>query len=172
MALFERRRRPPLPADVRAAVPLESGERLLAWARDEVSGAHVVATTHHLALVDAGGGLVWSRPWHEAESGTWQGESSQLTVTWVDRGAPARWRLTEPSLLQQALRERLQASVVLADEFRTSGRRTVRVVIRQDLASGDLLEQTIPGKGVDLSDPLVAREAAQRMARLRSEVGR
>src|SRR6476659_7058109 len=88
MALFERRRRPALPAEVRAAVPLESGERLLAWARDEVSGAHVVATTHHLALVDAGGGLVWSRPWHEAESGTWQGESSQLTVTWVDRGAP------------------------------------------------------------------------------------
>ena len=110
-------------------------------------------------------------PWHEAESGTWQGESSRLTVTWVDQGVPAGWHLTEPSLLQQTLRERLQASVVLADEFRTAGRRTVRVVIRQDLASGALLEQTIPGKGADLSDPQVAREAAERMARLRSEVG-
>jgi hypothetical protein len=172
MALFERRRRPALPDDVRAAIPLDGGEQVLAWARDETSGGHVVATTHHLALVDAEGVLVWNRPWHEAESGTWQGESSQLTVTWVDRGVPARWRLTEPSLLQQALRERLQASVVLADEFRTAaGRRTVRVVIRQDLASGALLEQTIPGKGADLGDPQVAREAAQRMARLRSEVG-
>jgi hypothetical protein len=115
--------------------------------------------------------LVWRRPWHEAESGTWQGESSLLTVTWVDRGVPAQWRLTEPSLLQQALRERLQASVVLADEFRTANRRTVRVVIRQDLATGALLEQMIPGKGADLSDPQVALEAAQRLARLRSEVG-
>ncbi len=171
MAPFERRRRPALHPDVRRAVPLDGGEQVLAWARDETSGAHVVATTHHLALVDVDGGLLWNRPWHEAESGTWQGESSQLTVTWVDRRPPSRWRLTEPSLLQQALRERLQASVVLADEFRTAGRRTVRVVIRQDLASGELLEQTIPGRGADLGDPQVAGEAAQRMARLRSEVG-
>lgn len=171
MALFERRRRPALPADVRAAVPLASGEQVLAWARDADSGAHVVGTNHHLVLVGADAGLVWRRPWHEAESGTWQGESERLTVTWVDRGAPARWRLTEPSLLQQTLRERLQASVVLADEFRTPNRRTVRVVIRQDLAGGGLLEQTIPGKGADLGDPQVAREATERMARLRSEVG-
>ena len=60
MALFERRRRPALPDDVRAAVPLDGGEQVLAWARDETSGAHVVATTHHLALVDSGGGLVWN----------------------------------------------------------------------------------------------------------------
>jgi hypothetical protein len=170
MALFERRRRPALPADVRAAVPLGGGAKVLAWARDEQSGGHVVATTHPLAFVGTDG-LVWSRPWHEAESGTWHGETSTLTVTWVDRGQPARWRVTEPSLLQQALRERLQASVVLADEFRTAGRRTVRVVIRQDLATGALVEQTVPGKGADLTDPDVAREAAQRLARLRAEVG-
>lgn len=171
MALFERRRRPALSEDVRSAVPLEAGEQVLAWSRDDRSGDHVVATTHHLALVGADGGLVWSRPWHEAESGTWQGESAELTVTWVEHGAPSRWHLTEPSLLQQALRERLQASVVLADQFRTAGRRTVRVVIRQDLSSGALVEQVIPGRGADLSDPLVAREAAQRLERLRSEVG-
>lgn len=171
MSLFDRRRRPVLPAEVRSAVPLDGGEQVLAWARDETSQAHVVATTWHLVLVGADGALAWRRPWHEAEAATWQGESSQLTVTWVDRGRPSRWRLPEPSLLQQALRERLQASVVLADEFRTAGRRTVRVVIRQDLSTGALLEQTIPGRGADLGDPEVAREAAQRMARLRSEVG-
>ncbi|MFC7594094.1 hypothetical protein ACFQU3_02125 [Terrabacter sp. GCM10028922] len=171
MPLFEKRRRPALPGAVRATVPLHGAEQVLAWGRDEQTGGHVVATTHHLVFVGADETLVWRRPWHEAESGTWQGESSLLTVTWVDRGAPAQWRLTAPSLLQQALRERLQASVVLADEFRTANRRTVRVVIRQDLATGTLLEQTIPGKGVDLSDPQVAREAVKRLARLRSEVG-
>jgi hypothetical protein len=171
MPLFGRRRRPPLPADVRTAVPLDGAESVLAWARDELTGGHVVATTHHLAFVTADGALAWLRPWHEAETGTWQGETSLLTVTWADRGPAAQWRLTEPSLVQQTLRERVQASVVLADEFRAPNRRTVRVVIRQDLATGALVEQTIPGKGVDLTDPRVAAEAAERLARLRSEVG-
>ena len=171
MPLFGRRRRPALPTDVRAAVPLDSGESVLAWARDDLTGGHVVATTHHLASVGADGTLVWRRPWHEAETGTWQGESSLLTVTWADRTPAAQWRLREPSLVQQTLRERLQASVVLSDEFRAPNRRTVRVVIRQDLATGALVEQTIPGKGVDLTDPRVAAEAAERLARLRSEVG-
>ncbi|MHA3838252.1 hypothetical protein ACXR8F_21260 [Terrabacter sp. AAH1] len=171
MPLFERRRRPALPAAVRAAVPLEGAESVLAWARDDLTDGHVVATTHHLAFVGPDGTLAWRRPWHEAETGTWQGESSLLTVTWADRSPAVRWRLSEPSLVQQTLRERLQASVVLSDEFRAPNRRTVRVVIRQDLATGGLVEQTIPGKGVDLSDPRVAAEAAERRARLRSEVG-
>ena len=170
MPLFERRRRAPLPSDVRDAVPLAGGEKVLAWARDEDTGGHVVATTHRLALVDGGGGLAWARPWHEAESGTWKGETAVLTVLWVGY-APTRWRVTEPSLLQQTLRERIQASVVMADEFRTRSRRTVRVVIRQDLATGRLLEQTIPGKGASLEDPEVAAEATERLARLRAEVG-
>ena len=171
MALFERRRRQPLPANVREAVPLDGGERVLAWARDDATGDHVVATTHHLVVVGADGSVAWRRPWHEAESGTWQSESQLLTVTWVDHRNPARWRVAEPSLLQQTLRERIQASVVLTDEFRTASRRTVRVVIRQDLATGALVEQTIAGKGADLGDPRVAAEASQRLARLRSEVG-
>lgn len=172
MRLFEQRRRPGLDEAVRAAVPLGPGEQVLAWARDQRSGGHVVATTYHLALVGADGQLAWCRPWHEAESGAWQAESSLLTVMWVDHGKPpSQWLVTEPSLLQQTLRERLQASVVLADEFRTAARRTVRVVIRQDLASGGLIEQVVAGKGADLGDPAVAAEAASRLARLRSEVG-
>ena len=170
MPLFERRRRAPLSSDVRDAVPLAGGEKVLAWARDEESGGHVVATTHHLAFVRGDGALAWERPWHEAESGTWKGETGLLTVLWVGH-RPTQWRVTEPSLLQQTLRERIQASVVIADEFRTRSRRTVRVVIRQDLSTGRLLEQTIPGKGASLEDPEVAAEAAERLARLRTEVG-
>ncbi len=171
MGLFDRRRLDGLDDAVRSVVPLGPGERVLAWGRDGDSGAHVVATTHHLAHVDGSGQLVWSRPWHLAEAGTWESESARLTVTWVDRSEPSRWTLRDPSLLQQTLRERLQASVVLADEFRTERRRTVRVVIRQDLASGGLVEQVVPGKGADLTDPRVAAEAAAMLARLRSEVG-
>ena len=60
---------------------------------------------------------------------------------------------------------------IVSDEFRTENRRSVRVVIRQDFATGELLEQVIPGKGADVNDPAVAAEAARRLARLRSEVG-
>ena len=172
MGLFDKRRRVPLPDTARSAVPLDSGERVLAWARDEQTGSHVVATTHHLALVGPDDTLGWRRPWHEVEAGTWQGESSLLTVTWVDHGAPSQWHITAPSMIQPTLRERVQASVVLADEFRTAARRTVRVVIRQDLATGAIVEQVIAGKGARVDDPAVAAEAARHLARLRSEIGR
>lgn len=172
MGFLGMRRRPALPQEIRAAVPLGTGDRIIAWARDDASGGHIVASTHHLSTVTADGDLVWQRPWHEVDAGTWQGDSGLLTVEWVDGRRPAQWLVSEPSLIQQALRERVQASVVLADEFRVAGgRRRVRVVIRQDLASGRLLEQVVPGKGVDATDPEVAREARRRLAALRSEVG-
>ena len=172
MGLFDRRRRSPLPDAARAAVPLDAGERVLAWARDDETGSHIVATTHHLVLVAGDDVLGWRRPWHEVEAGTWQGESSLLTVTWVDQGTPSQWLVTEPSMIQQTLRERVQASVVLADEFRTAGRRTVRVVLRQELGTGAIVEQVIAGKGARVDDPAVAAEAARHLARLRSEIGR
>jgi hypothetical protein len=172
MGLFDNRRRSPLPDAARSAVPLDSGERVLAWARDDETGSHVVATTHHLVLVGGDDVLGWRRPWHEVEAGTWQGDAALLTVTWVDHGTPSQWHVTEPSMIQQTLRERVQASVVLADEFRTAARRTVRVVIRQDLATGAIVEQVIGGKGARVDDPAVAAEAARHLARLRSETGR
>lgn len=170
MGLFGRGRAE-LPSGVKRAVPLRSGERVLAWALDDTTGGHVVASTYHLAFVSASGELAWQRPWHEAESGTWQGESSLLTVEWVEHRRPSQWLLGTPALLPQTLRERLQASVVLADEFRTENRRTVRVVLRQNLATSEFIEQILPGKGADLRDPAVAVQATERLARLRSEVG-
>ena len=146
MGLFDRRRRADLPTEVRVAVPLRSGDRVIAWAKDEQSGGHVVASTQ-ARLRRPGRVIVWQRRPHEAESGTWQSDSGLLTVIWVDHRRPAQWLIREPSMLQQALRERIQASVVLSDEFRTESRRTVEVVIRQDFATGELLEQVIPGKG-------------------------
>ena len=166
------RRATGLPDVVRTAVPLAAGDRIIAWARDEHSDGHVVASTHRLSAVGRDGSLLWQRPWHEVDSGTWQSDSELLTVTWVDGRRPAQWLLRESGRILQAVRERVQASVVLVDEFRVmDGRRRVRVVIRHDLATGALLEQTVPGKGVDLVDPEIAREAADRLARLRSEVG-
>ena len=85
----------------------------------------------------AGGeALVWSRPWHEVDAGSWSREASTLTVTWADRRRPGQWRLGEgmrERVFLQTLRERVQATVVLGEDLPAAGRRTGRAVIRQDL---------------------------------------
>lgn len=172
MGLFEgRARMGGLPGEVRAAVPVAPGDKVLAWAVDLDGGGHVVVTRQRLVVVDGGGDLQWARAWHEVDQGTWQPESEQLTITWADGRTPARWRIRHSTLFQQALRERVQASVVLAEEFRTESRRRVRVAIRRNLATGAFIEQVMGGRGVDVTDPDVSREAADRLRQMRSEIG-
>jgi hypothetical protein len=172
MGLFEGRARlGGLAAEVRSAVPLSSQDRILAWALDQETGDHVIVTRHFLAVVDHDSVLAWQRPWHEVDRGRWQPDTDELTVSWADGTPPARWRLQHSTLFQQALRERVQASVVLAEEFRTDTRRRVRVAIRRNLATGAFLEQIMGGSGVDVTDPQVAEEATALLHRLRSEIG-
>jgi hypothetical protein len=151
--------------------------RVLAGAPEADSRAWLVASVYRFSLVDPARGeqqaLVWSRPWHEVDAGTWRQESSQLIVTWVDRSRPGQWRLgNDPRdrVFLQTLRERVQASVVVAEELDLSRRRTGRVVIRQDLATGDLLEQTILGRGVQM-DEEVETAVDRTLAYLREQVG-
>ncbi len=113
-------RQPAVPADVVAAIDPEEHEKLLAWAVEEGSGRTVVAGRHRLYAVAPGPDgphLALSRPWHLVDSGLWSGEDGSLRVTWVDGERPARFVLTEPGLLPETLRERVQASVVIAESI-------------------------------------------------------
>ena len=160
-----------LPAAVRSAVGLGSGERVLSWGREEATGTTVVATNHRLYAVDATGERALDRPWHEVDGGTWSAELAQLTVTWVDGSRPSQWVLGVTSLVPETLRERVQASVVLAQRIELGPRRTAKVAVRQDLAGGGLVEQVVLGRGVRADDPeLVARTEAA-MVYLREQVG-
>ena len=112
------------PDDVVAALRGADGGKVLSAAPEADSRAWLVASTYHLALVDpgrpAGETLVWSRPWHEVDSGSWSREASTLTVSWADRSRPGQWRLGEgmrERVFLQTLRERVQASVVLGEEL-------------------------------------------------------
>lgn len=163
-------RRTATPDEVTSALELGKGERILALATDTDSGVWLVATTYAIALVSPGEGLVWRRPWHEVDRGSWEGESSLLTISWADRSRPGHWRLGEEALFLQTLRERVQASVVLTHELALSGRRTGRAVIRQDLATGALLEQVVLGRGVR-DDTEVEAATAIALAFLREQVG-
>lgn len=183
------RRGAKLPEPVRRALELSSGERVLSWAKD-AAGVTVVATTHRLCAVggaessaasggsigaDSGGqpgaGVLLARPWHHVDAGSWSAELGQLTVTWVDGSRPAQWVLGDDSLLPETVRERVQASVVLSQRVEAGPRRSARAVIRQDLATGELLEQVVLGRGVRADDPEVASMVETAMAYLREQVG-
>lgn len=167
-------RQPAVPADVVAAIAPEEHEKLLAWAVEEGSGRTVVAGRHRLYAVAPGPDgphLALSRPWHLVDSGLWSGEDGSLRVTWVDGERPARFVLTEPGLLPETLRERVQASVVIAESIDLGARRTARVVVRKDLATGALLSQAVLGTGVRSTDPGVAEQVREGLARVREQVG-
>jgi hypothetical protein len=117
------------------------------------------------------GSVVLDRPWHIVDTGSWKDETRQLTVQWVDRAPAAVWVLEEFGTFPQVFRERVQASVVLADEVDLGERRRARVVVRKDLETGALLSQTILGKGVRSADPGVREETRAALDRLREQVG-
>ena len=174
---LRRRRSDDLPADVVAALREADGGKVLSAAPDADSRAWVVASLYELALVDpgrpAGEALVWARPWHEVDAGAWSREAATLTVTWADRTRPTQWRLGDgmrERVFLQTLRERVQASVVLGEELPLSGRRTGRAVIRQNLRTGELVQQVVLGRGVREDDE-VAAVVARTLAWLREQVG-
>jgi hypothetical protein len=164
------------PQDVIQAA-IEGHERLLASTRIGDDGPWALATSFGLAHVAPDGILAWRRPWHDVDAASWARDSSTLTVTWIDRAAPVVWALADERLFLQVVRERVQASVVLVEDVPLPGRRTVRAVLRQDLSSGALFEQVVPGRGFRLgdSDGILAPEAqaavAQAFSRLREQVG-
>jgi hypothetical protein len=166
------RRAQRLPAEVRDAVGLGSGERVLSWGRDEVSGTTLVATNHALYAVDAAGERALHRPWHEVDAGSWSAELTTLTVTWVDGSRPSQWVLGATSLVPETLRERVQASVVLAQRIELGPRRTAKVALRQELATGDLVEQVVLGRGARADDAELTAGADAALAYLREQVGR
>ena len=165
------RRRPRLAPEVRAGLGLDGGERILSWGVEEATGTTVVATNHRMYAVAAGGEAVMRRPWHEVDAGTWSSELGQLTVTWVDGTRPSQWTLGVTSLVPETVRERVQASVVLSQRVDLGRRRMARAVIRQDLATGALVEQVLLGKGTPAHDPEVSQAADQALAYLREQVG-
>lgn len=166
MGLFGRRDADPLKD---TSLDLGRGESVLASCLDE-DGQVLVATTHRL-LVLAGGDLLLERPWHLVDSGSYDNEADVLTVTWVDRAPDLALRVDGHRPFLQAFRERVQASVVIAESLELGGGRNVRLVIRKNLAADRLLDQVILGKGVRLAEPGVKQRVQVARKALREQVG-
>jgi hypothetical protein len=145
----------PLPDAV--TFPLERGERVLTWAR--VAHGGIAAATDVGLRVRPGEGDLTLHQWHEIAHATWG--DGQLHI--VDAtGAARSYQLTEPRGVPAAVREHVNATVVLSErhlidldsEEQAQG---VRVVARRNLRSGRLVWSTVFDQGVDAGEQLQAR---------------
>ena len=163
---------PDLPQAIEKALELAKGERVLAFAVDDNTGGYVVATTYALAVFTSGVERILRRRWLSVDAGAWEPVTATLTVTWADGRRAGQWSFRDQqTLLPEAVRERVQASVVLSTRLNLGDRRTGRVAIRQDFATRALIPQTILGRYARADDPEVQAHVQAALAHLRDQVG-
>lgn len=160
-------RRPGLPAEAAAALELEAGERLLAWAG--LPGGFAAATVEGLRVLTPRGRLV-RRPWVDVDHAAWDEDSGTLAVWWVGSRQATPLEVGQGSFLPEVVHERVRASVVLTREVALPGGLSATVALRK-AADGVLSTQVLPGRGVDTADPQVAALLARARAGLREEAG-
>lgn len=168
MGLFGRREPDPLDG---IDLGLGKGDAVLASCVDAVTGERLVASTHHLSVVGADGALRLGRPWHLVDTGSYDNEADVLTATWVDRAPDLMMHVAGDRPFLQTFRERVHATVIIAEQIDFSGTRHARVVIRKNLAENRLLDQVILGPGVRLAAPGVRERIEVVRAALREQVG-
>lgn len=161
----------PPEAVIEAGVP--AGDRLIAAARDLTTQHWVLACRAVVAVVTDEAEVVLSRPWLRVEAGAWDPDADLLRVRWVDDPVASNWRFAGPGarVFTDAFRDRVQASVVLVREVDLGPGRKTRVAIRKDLATWELSEQVVPGRGVSPTDTELAREVEVARATLRDQSG-
>ena len=166
------RRRPP--------IRVERGERLLAHATT-AEGDVVGGTRDALyAVRRLGTALALEEtiriPWEDVQSADWDQEAEVLRVIEVGSWGAVRpehaFRLQEPALLLQLVRERVTASVVLQRHVAINGARGVRVIARR-APRGDRPVQWVYeyDEGVDPDDPAVQRAAEAALVAARVDLG-
>ncbi|MFC0861198.1 hypothetical protein ACFHYQ_02690 [Sphaerimonospora cavernae] len=151
-----------LPREVRTALALEPGERVVSHARAAGDG-HVVATTHALHLP---GGL--RLPWHLMDRAVWDEEG--LTITMTD-GAVHAVRLPEPGLLPETIRERVTATIVASHRVPLDPGGGVRLVARRVPGYDTPRWEFIFDPGLDPEDPGLRALAEQALEEMRRSLG-
>lgn len=166
---------------VRQALRLEAGERILA-AADDVHGRSVVGTD--LALhVPAGEGsitpegeLAYERiPWEQIERAEWDREAEVLRVTRTapfGEPMPVRvLRFEHSDRLLGLIRERVTASVVVDRWVALRGDLGIRVVARRrPVGAAEMVWSMVFDEGLDPSDLSVRDAAETALAEVRGEV--
>jgi hypothetical protein len=149
MRLFRR-----MPAEVAALV--EPGDRVLAWA--ESSAGWVVATESCFVVPD--GERV---AWESIHRATWD-----EGVLLLRRGGRGEIRLTldlDETRLPEAVRERVEASIVLSERVQLS--RGSAVIMARRPPSGGEIAWTVVFENLDVEDAEIRAEATAEVERLK-----
>lgn len=162
-----------MPDDVRADLPLEPGERVLAAAADDL-GSWVVGTDRALHVPAPDGWRVLA--WQRVDRAGWDRETERLEVVEVaDFGAPQprhELALSDPSRLLDLVRDRVTASVLLTRHVPVAGSRGLKVVARRSpTGRGEVDWSCWLDDGLDPDDPEVRRAVQEGLAAGRSELG-
>ncbi|MEU8354927.1 hypothetical protein AB0C27_02845 [Nonomuraea sp. NPDC048882] len=156
MSLFRR-----LPADVRRSLDIAKGERVLTFAAAEAG--HLVAT--NLALHLPGGTRL---PYEEIDRASWD-EDGLLVIT--TGGVRHFERVTEPRMMPETVRERVNSTIVVNKHVQLPGRGGVRLVARRR-PGGEMLGWTLVfDDGLDPADPGLRAQAEQALEGVRRSMG-
>lgn len=150
-----------LPADVRKSLATEPGERVLTFAQGE--DGYVVAT--NLALFLSDGTRV---PYETIDRAGWDEDGLRVLTT---AGEVRLERLTEPRMLPETVRERVNATIVVNKHVDLPGRGGVRLVARRR-PGGEVLGWTLVfDDGLDPDDPGLRAQAEQALEGVRRSMG-
>ncbi|NHC45028.1 hypothetical protein [Motilibacter aurantiacus] len=161
MGLLDKRRGPF--GDGAASALLEPGERLLTSALT-AAGEPVGVTDRALLLPGAE-----RLPWHLVLEAAYAGDTCTLTVTAV-AGARHVLALPDPGRVPEAVRERVQSSILVSRRVAVAGERGVLVAVRR-VPDAAPAWQVRPEPGVDLGDPDVRSRVDAAIAQLRASLG-
>lgn len=150
---------------------LRRADRVLARCVEQSTGERLVISTHQLSVVTRGGEVRLQKPWHLVDTGSYDNDADVLSITWVDRTPGLALHVGGDRDFLTAFRERVTATVVIADTLELGQGRSVRIVIRKDLARDALLDQVILGRGVRLAQPGVRERVERSRLALREQVG-
>jgi hypothetical protein len=174
-----------VPSEVVVAAQLGRGERILAGA-GTADGSWLLGTRDAFYVVPLSGGSTSASPapgaapgrprgtripWESIERADWDRDGESLVVAEVGefgRVQPRHlFRMPEPGLLLDLVRERVTASVVLQRRVLTRGKRGLLVIGRRAPAGGGEVQWAYQfDPGVDPEDPdvMAAAEAGLRAA--------
>jgi hypothetical protein len=164
-------RRPGPPRHVVAALGLERGEHVIAWAQ-AAQGGSLVATDRALRAIDTPGDL--RLDWHQIAEATWRESVLRVVEGRAQPGRPPRihtWLLQRPGLLPAAVRDRVTASIVVNRHVRLVGRSGVRILGRRAPGVDGLLWTLRFDPDLDSADPTLRALADAELADIRQQLG-
>ena len=150
------------------------GDKVLA-AAEVVGGERWLLGTRRALGVVSAGAEPETHPWDLIHASDWDAEENTLRLSLIGTfGEPrerASYRLVEPDLLLQLVRERITASIVFQRHVPIQGKRGFRVIARRNPAGGPITWMCDFDPGIEPDSPGTPAQVEAALAQARMEIG-